>query len=431
MKVNNETLGKLNAVFGRISNLVVLKALMAGLLSAFPATIVGSFASIFKGLRIPALQNFLNSSGIMGVLDTIIMFSINVVAVYAVVGIAYGYTKEKKQDAIPAAIIALFCFLVITPFTSAPTEYGTVSYSLPLDYLGSTGMFSAIIVGLTVGAVYSYIKQKGWTIKLPESVPPVVASSFAGIVPGLLLSVLFGTVGALFSHTTYGSLHGAVYSLLQMPITGISTSIWSMLFLILLGQLLWFFGIHGPMVIMSVMAPIWTTVDLQNLNAYNAGEPLPNILGMTFYTITTFGGTALGLAICMVIFAKSKRYKTLGRLSIIPGLFGITEPLIFGTPLVLNFRTFIPTVFLPVVSALMGYLAIVSGLVPRFAGIGTPQGTPIVFQGLLQGSWLIGLLQVILTIVWTLCWYPFLKNMDKAALKEEDGDVSEGVTGNA
>ncbi|MBA9087927.1 PTS system cellobiose-specific IIC component [Fontibacillus solani] len=419
MKINAEFTGKISALFGKISNSVVLKSLMAGMMAAFPATIVGSFATILKGLQIQALQDFYISSRIMNVFDLLIMFSINVTALYVVAGIAYGFAKQKQQDAIPAAIIALFSFLIITPYTATPTEYGTVNYSISMGFLGGSGMFSAIIVGLIVGFVYSFIKEKGWTIKLPDSVPPVVSSSFAGIIPGLILSVFFAVMSTIFLHTSFGSIHQAIYSILQTPLMGISSNIWTMLLVIFLGQILWFFGIHGPMVILSVMAPIWMAVDLQNLTAFNAGEPLPNVIGMAFYTISTIGGTALGLAICMILFAKSSRFKTLGRLSIVPGIFGITEPLIFGTPLVMNVRTFIPAVFLPVFSALLSYLAIASGLLPRMSGVGVPQGVPIILQGILQGSWLFGLLQLVLVVIWTLCWYPFFKKMDGEALREE------------
>ncbi|OTO77388.1 hypothetical protein A5865_001264 [Enterococcus sp. 12E11_DIV0728] len=243
-----------------------------------------------------------------------------------------------------AGVTALASFLAITPFISEVNEFGTVNYSLPIDWLSAQGIFSAMIVGFVVAILFVFIKEKGWTIKLPKSVPPVISSSFESIIPGLIILSLFGTISHLFTLTTFGSFHQAVLSLLQTPLQNIGGSIWAIMLIAFISQILWVLGIHGPMVVLSIAAMAWRPLDLENLQAFTAGAAeLPNITGMSFYMVYSFAGWGMGLAVCMLL-AKSQRYKTLGKLSILPSLFGITEPIIFGTPIIMNLKLLVPHV---------------------------------------------------------------------------------------
>lgn len=166
------------------------------------------------------------------------------------------------------------------------------------------------------------------------------------------------------------------------------------------------------MVVMSIAMIAWRPADLANLTAYNAGQALPNIVGYAFYQMTTFAGAGLGLAICM-LFAKSKRYKSLGKMSVIPAAFGITEPLIFGAPIVMNFKLAIPHVVIPMLSAIIGYLLTLAGILPHMIGMGLPSGTPIAIYGFLQGGWITAIFQILMVVLWVIGFYPFFRSLDK------------------
>src|SRR5699024_11677504 len=73
-------------------------------------------------------------------------------------------------------------------------------------------------------------------------------------------------------------------------------------------------------------------------------------------------GATIGLAILLLFFSKSKRYKTLGKISLPPAIFGINEPIIFGTPMVLNPFMFVPFVFVPIIISIFAYFTISVGL---------------------------------------------------------------------
>lgn len=422
MGINKDSIqsmaAKVNPVIGKLSNSIFLKTLMAGTMGAFPAIITGSFASVLMNIQIPAYQDFLKATGIYDILNLIFLCTVSVFALYIVYGVAYNFAKNKDQDPLPAGILAIASFLLVTPFNAAPTDWGTIDYSLPTTWLGGSGNITALIVGFLVGAIYCFVTKKGWTIKLPDSVPPVISSNFKGIVPGVIILGIFGIISAVFTHTPFGSLHQAIYSCLQAPLQGIATNIWTMMLVTFIANLLWMFGIHGPMVVIPIMSTLWSAADLESLTAFTAGDPIPHIAGMAFFQVMTFATGGIGLAINMLM-AKSKRYKTLGKLSIVPSIFGITEPLIFGTPIVMNFKMLIPQTLIPTLSVGFGYLLTVMGIIPRMSGASIPTGTPVIAAGLIQGSWKFAVLHIVMIVLWTLAYMPFFRSLDKDAYKEE------------
>ena len=227
-------------------------------------------------------------------------------------------------------------------------------------------------------------------------------------------------VALAFSVSSFGSFHQMIYSFIQTPLKNIGGSIWAMIFICFLEQLVWFFGIHGTNVIIPIVMPIWMSMDMQNLQAWKAGKPLPNITGYAFFNIVTWSGTALGLILLMLFFAKSKRYKTLGKLAVVPGLFGITEPAIFGTPLVLNFDFFVPFVFNNAVSVAIAYGLTKIGLVARFSGMQSVFGLPIGVIASCGGSVSIIVMQLVLQLVLSpLLWYPRFRMADNRAYAQE------------
>lgn len=166
-------------------------------------------------------------------------------------------------------------------------------------------------------------------------------------------------------------------------------------------------------------------MDAAQLAAYSAGEALPNITGRAFVSTYTMTASAIGFTLLMLFAAKSKQYKTLGKLTTIPALFGISEPLVFGTPLVFNFKFVIPFVFMNAINLTIAYFLTVIGIVPRVAGISGMSGIPVIITGLVEGSWKIAVLQVALVGLSTLVWYPFFRKADKEAYELEQSSENQ------
>lgn len=405
---------KISPMLNKIQKSKLANGVSGGMMVAMPVTLLGAFAALFLNLQIPAWKSFIDVTGIAYALNVAIMFSTNFLAVVFGVTIASSYAKQYKEDGAVPALIALVCFFIVTPFT---TDKGVTT--ITMQWLGSPGIFSAIIISLVSTRVYIYIKQKGFTIKMPSTVPPVVSSSFSSLIPGFAAITIFLIVSAVFAATSFKTMHQFIYTFIQTPLQGVGGNIVSIVILWTFAQVLWFFGIHGTLVIYSVVLPIFTAMDAAQLAAYSAGEALPNITGRAFVSTYTVAGSAIGFALLMLFAAKSKQYKTLGKLTAVPSLFGISEPLVFGTPLVFNFKFVIPFVSMNAINIIIAYLLTDAGIVPRVAGMTPMSGMPIILSGLMEGSWKIAVLQVVLVGLSTLVWYPFFRKADKEAYELE------------
>lgn len=250
----------------------------------------------------------------------------------------------------------------------------------------------------------------------------MIANTFTALIPAILVGLIFIAVATIFSFTPYGSFTQLVYTVIVTPLNSLGGSVWSLVVLILVQMLLWFFGIHGSNVISGVITAVYLPMATANLEAYAASKALPNILCNTFYdTFSGIGGAGGTLSLCIVIllFAKSKQNKTMGKLGIIPGLFTINEPVVFGYPLIMNPLMAIPFILTPIVQTLVAYFSMYIGLVPRFTGVQVPWCMPIILKPLLAGGWQAAILQVVCIFIGCLIWYPFFKVSDKQRYEQE------------
>ncbi len=152
--------------------------------------------------------------------------------------------------------------------------------AMPIIFMGS---FALVIKIIPVTAWKEFVSASalGWTIKMPESVPPFVSNSFKNIIPSLIILSLFTLVNALFSITPFEHVHQFVFTLIQTPLQNLGGGIVAMVLVATLCQLVWAFGIHASSV-QSVMTPIWTAMDMSQLAAATAGTALPYIIGKQF-----------------------------------------------------------------------------------------------------------------------------------------------------
>lgn len=412
---------KLEKVNATLDRFTFLKILTSGLTMILPVIIIGAFSSLFANFPVPAYQQFITEHGIKDIFALGGQFSTNIISVVAVISITYTYVQKHEIPSIIPSIISLIAFFIITPLTRVED----VSY-IAFDWLGSAGFFVAILTAFAVGSIYTKMIKNQWVLKMPAAVPTMVSQSFAGLFPSAVILFFAMLVRFAFSLTTFGNIHQVIFTIIQKPVTNLGNSIWALLLITLLSRLLWMIGIHGMLVLMPILLTVFMPLDLQNLEAFNNGEPLPNIVGLAFWILCTSiggGGATLGLNLLMAFRSKSEQYKTLGKLALPSGIFGINEPLIFGIPIVFNAVYAIPYIFAPIINLIIGYWVIQSGLAPAPSGasiLGMP--IPIFFVGLLQGSWKLGLLQIFFLIIDTIIYFPFFKAADDLLYKKESSN---------
>ena len=222
--------------------------------------------------------------------------------------------------------------------------------------------------------------------------------------------------------------------ILQTPLKGMGDTLAANAIYSFACTFLWFFGINGPAVANSVYF-IGNVLTIEQQVAFEAGQALPHIFTnpfSNFFCNFGGGGSTLSLVIVMLGFCKSQRIKQLGRLSIVPGIFGINEPIIFGLPVVLNPIIAIPFILVPMMNLILSYCATLWHIIPKTTGVNLPWTTPIGFSGWLStGDPIAALWQFLLLALGCVVYFPFIKALDKQYLKEEleaEDDVEEDIS---
>ena len=413
----------------KLGNNKVLIAIRDGFLVSTPLIIVASIFLVIANFPIPGYVDFLAQffgQGWPSKMDAIIDSTFSVLGLLGAVGIGYAYARQLESDPIAGGAVALVCFLIITPkvhsdFVNAAN--GKAFNGFALAHLGSAGMFLAMLTAIISVKIFVTIKNKGWVIKMPDGVPPAVTQSFAALIPSAFAMFFFFVVYLVFSATDYQYAHNFIYKILQAPLMGFGQSwIFEPIYQFL-STLFWFFGINGPAVTNTVFNPIHLALTAENLEAFKQGATLPNIFTGPFgdfFGNFGGGGSTLSLVFLMVFFGKSERMKKLGRLAIVPGIFGINEMIIFGLPVVLNPLIVIPFILTPLVNTILSTIATLIGLIPYTTGAALPWTTPFFFSGwLATGSIVAGLFQIVLIIIGMCIYYPFFRVIDKQYLHEE------------
>lgn len=403
-----------------LNNNKIIQTISKALMSLMPALMIGAIGSLLQQIPIPAYQNFIQSTGIYAFTQVLVNVTTNMLALYAAFAISYVFVKNEGYDGFTGGILSLIAFMIVTPMETVGEGWAAVT-NLPLSWLGTKGLFTAMFVALLTGYIYSFLMRKNITIKMPDSVPPFVSKSFSGIIPGAAIALIFGIISILIQMTPFGDVHQAIYGLIGAPLSSIGGSIWAALLIYVLSGFCWFFGIHG-IAVMSAVMPIWMAADMANVSAISAGGAASNIV--TYNWVNAIGniggaGCTLGLILLCAFAAKSKRYREMGKLAIVPSCFGINEPVVFGLPCMLNATLMIPFVFLPVILIGISYVLTITGILPIGNGIAAGACIPV-FSGLLIGGWRVALWNIIEILITVLAYLPFFKILDKQAYLEEN-----------
>lgn len=440
--MNNKLMEKLESRLMPVAQIIsknkYLLSVRDGFLISMPLLVVGSFFMLIANFPIQPwidlLKNtYISGESISSVLSVVTDATFSLMAVFVVMGIGYNYAKYEETNKIFGAAVALMSWFMLMPLTTSYIPEGAAQAyevaSVPLNWVGSKGVFVGILCSIFSVKIYKLIEKKGWVIRMPKGVPPTVGQSFAALLPAAIVAAAFLIIHIIFLFTPWGNAFDFIFNILQMPLQKVGDSLGAMLGVYFFAHILWLFGIHGTNITDSVFRPILYTLSAENLSALQAGLELPHIINVQFQDLfATYGGggSTLSMLIVMFFFCKSKRINELGKLSIIPGIFGINEPIIFGLPVVLNPVIAIPFVIVPMFNIIISYVCMSIGIVPICNGIVMPWTTPPIISGFLSSGWQGALLQAVLIILGAIIYMPFVKSMDKNYIIEESGSKDDG-----
>lgn len=407
----------------KIGNQRHLRAVRDGIVSTLPLIIVSSFFLILAFPPLPqnwGIYQFLSSHA-----ATILLpyrMTMYIMSLYAAIGIGYSLARSYKLDGLSGAILAATAFLLTFTPINIPAEAadaaGTTGFVLPMANLGSAGMFVAIITSILAVEIYRLTDKSKFKITMPEQVPPAVARSFEALTPTLV--IILG-MGAITYYIGF-DWHTVVAKVVD-PLVSAADSLPSVLLITFLTTFFWSFGIHGASIVGSLARPLWLQLLDGNTAAQASGQILPNIAAEPFYQWFIWiggAGSTIGLAILLAFRTKSEFGSKLGKTALIPAIFNINEPLIFGTPIVLNPVLIPPFIIAPLVNGIIAWIATSAGLVNKVT-VNAPWTLPGPIGAFLAtgGDWRAIVLNVLLILLSILIYYPFVRVYDKNELEKE------------
>lgn len=432
---------KIMPVANRIGTQRHMTAIRKGIIATMPLTIVGSFFTILLNIPIESIAAVIEPY--REILDIPFRYTVGILALYATFGIASSLAKSYRLDSLTAGILALMSFLIVAaPPTRILEDMGEVTAGryINIANLGSGSLFGAIVTAIISVEIYRFFIEKKITIRMPDGVPPEVTNSFVALIPGAVILIFFWIIRHMLGFDLNGFL-----SQLLMPLKGVlaGNSLFGGLLTVFLICFFWVLGIHGPAIMGPVIRPFWDISIAENIDAFNAGtsaHAMPNIFTEQFLQwFVWIGGAGTTLALVVLfMFSKSKYLKSLGRLSILPGLFNINEPMIFGAPVVMNPVLGIPFILAPLVTTTLSYILTVSGVVPMMVAR-LPFAMPAPIAVWMSTNWSVaaGLLVIGNFLITLAIYYPFFKVFEKQQLAREaeeqakeqaDITLTDGVT---
>ena len=396
----------------------IIKSLTAGMMGTMSVTLGVAAIAVIGNLPIQPWLDFLASSGLQNTVNEVVQATLSLLAIYIVINVAYTYAKNSGEKGIYAGVIALAVFILMIPQYIKVNDDTTIT-AIQSNYLGSNGIFVSMIIGLIVGASYTKLLKKGIKLKFPDTVPPNVSDSLS---PTFVAMIIFGCAFFVkwgLSLTTYGNIFDLINKTIAIPVMSLGATPLAYIIVFTFCNFMWFFGVH-PTPIKSAFFPVMMTVSTANIEAFSKGEPLPYLACAVVYLCIYIGGQAstLGLSIDMLT-AKSERFKSVRAVSLIPNIFNINEPIIFGVPTMLNPIFFIPMILASVIPGLIGMLAVHFITFPINPTISMPWVTPPILKSFLIGGWQTALLVLVCLLSLCLLYYPFFRIADKQALENE------------
>lgn len=412
--------------FEKISRNIYLRAIRDGFIAGMPVIL---FSSIFILIAyVPNAWGFHWSKEIETLLITPYNYSMGILGLF-VAGTTAKALTDSMNRSLPSTnqinfISTMFAAIVGFLLMAAnPAKEG----GFLTGFMGTKGLLTAFIAAFITVNVYKVCVKNNVTIRMPDEVPPNISQVFKDLIPFTLSVVLLYAV-ELFVHNTLGVNVAESVGKLLAPLFQAADGYVGITIIFGAFAFFWFIGIHGPSIVEPAIAAITYANAETNLQLLQAGQHADKILTSgTQMFIVTMGGTGATLVVPFMFMwlTKSKRNKAIGRASVVPTLFGVNEPILFGAPLVLNPIFFIPFILAPIVNVwIFKFFIDILGMNSFTANL--PWTTPAPLGLTLGTSFqvLSFILAAVLIVVDGAIYYPFLKVYDEQILAEEVSDTN-------
>ncbi|EHP8787502.1 PTS sugar transporter subunit IIC [Salmonella enterica subsp. enterica serovar Infantis] len=347
---------------------VIVGSLMVPLL--FPPVTISSssfFGQLYQQLRPMLLPTFELTLGLVALI------------------VAFGASASlAKQYQLPERLCGLtgcLSFLLFIGFR----DNGATNI-----FLGGMGLFTALISSVYSIEIIRFFYNRGWSIRLPEEVPVMTRNGFQILIPLLVIMLSISVMNALMLQATGRILPQLISEALQ-PLIVASDTLTAVLISLFICNLLWFVGIHGALIVTGIMNPFWLTYLFENQRALAMDEAvLPHIYLQgfwDFYLLIGGIGSTLPL-VFMAMRSRSRQLKSVGKIGLLPSLFNINEPILFGFPIIMNPVFLLPFIFVPLINACIAWYLTQLGVLDRaVAMLPWSMPSPLGAAWSANGSW--------------------------------------------
>ena len=426
-------MNKFMEIAAKIGSQRHLVAVRDAFIAMIPITMVGALGTLINNLPSEGYKAFMANifgEGWTSFGGNLWWGSIATMAIFLVIGVAYFLAKSYDENGFQAGIIALSIFFILAPqvatFTPEGASEAVTGWGfIPKLYTDTTALFTAIVIGLGSAEIFVRLSRiNKLAIKMPEGVPPEVARSFAKLIPGMLTIAIFTFLGIFISKVTDGKfLTDILNTYLGKPLSNFADSLGFTMLIAFLVHFLWIFGLHGANIALPFTETILMKLGGDNaiLVEQGATEGFHVLAGSFFDAFVYLGGSGMILGLIIALLIAGRRRKEMIALGGPPAIFNISEPVIFGLPIVLNPIFMIPFVLAPVICSAIAYLAIDFGMVAPVIMPKIPWVTPPILGGIMAtGHWSGGVLAAINLIISVLIYLPFVTISEKMEAKKAE-----------
>src|SRR5438128_5358842 len=386
-----------------------LQAIRDGVVGALPIILLGSAFLLLWQPPWPGLSRYLPPAA---TLRAGYLACAGLVSIYACAATALSLARRREADLAASVTTALAVFLVAQK--TALLQGGGVA--LGLSTLGAGGLFPAFAAAIFAVEVIHFFAQRRWGIRLSGGAPDVVVRSFAAMLPATVCVVVIW----LLVHVLGIDLVGGITAIFRPLVRGGDT-LAAVLLVVLIDSALWMVGVHG-LAVLAAVRPLWLSALAENMAAVSSGHPPLHVFTQEFFVWFIWqGGSGATLALAlMLVFAKSKQLRLVGRAGVVPAIFNINEPLIFGTPVVMNGKLAPPFVLAPAIMATLSWLAMHFRLVrPPYIEVVWTLPAPIGAYLSSGGDVRAVVLQMVNLGIALAIWSPFVRRYDRFLLSSD------------
>lgn len=413
-------------VADRLGNERHLRAIRDAFMSLLPLTFTGGIAAVLSSApSVETAGNGITMAWARFVADYSTVFSwinaltLGAMSLYICIGIIHFLCREAEVESFLPILLGVCGFMMLVV---EPQSLGWDGKIAEISYMDGKGLIPAMLISIVTADMYCYMRKREiGRIALPDTVPPSLSDVFASIAPAALLMVIYIVVFAVMNGmgTTLPKL---IYEMISPSLSAMDNLGFTVV-ITLLVHVFWFFGIHDA-ALSGVLGPIRDGNLSLNAVAHAAGESLPNIFTTPFWVyFVAIGGCGSVLALAILLCtSRSKQLKAMGRLGLVPAFFNISEPIIFGLPLMLNPVFFVPFLSTSVINGVIAFLTMQIGLVGRSYAMLSWQMPSIIGAFFSTMDWKAPVLILVLMVIDGIIYFPFYKIYERSMIKMEQGE---------